>query len=173
MTSDTNANTRGRPDERELLDEVARHEGGIDALSLVQIFSQKGYLPYNTQRTMQRALDKGSIGPRPKAGCVLFARLPSHQLRCGVKQTAFSGVTVRSRRIRGTGSSGGPETVSSIRKRPPTFRRYSDRTRGQVRCLSYTPATHHQSCPGRASAGGKLRVKNRQSSRSNLGFIRK
>ncbi|MES2196355.1 MAG: hypothetical protein V4517_18195 [Pseudomonadota bacterium] len=66
MTSETTANTRGRPGERELLDEVARHEGGIDALSLVQIFSQRGYLPYNVQRIMQRALDKGALALGPK-----------------------------------------------------------------------------------------------------------
>ncbi|MCK1641908.1 hypothetical protein IVA95_31260 [Bradyrhizobium sp. 157] len=65
MTSDTKA-SKGRPDERELLDEVARHEAGIDALSLVQLFSQKGYLPYDIQRTMQRALDKGVLVLGPK-----------------------------------------------------------------------------------------------------------
>ncbi|MCK1305708.1 MULTISPECIES: hypothetical protein [unclassified Bradyrhizobium] len=53
--------TTGRPDERELLAEVSRHPDGIDALTLVQIFSQRGYEPYNIQRTMQRALDKGAL----------------------------------------------------------------------------------------------------------------
>jgi hypothetical protein len=51
----------GRPTERELLDEVARHTDGIDALSLAKLFEAKGYEPYNVQRAMQRALDTGVL----------------------------------------------------------------------------------------------------------------
>lgn len=61
MMSETTTNTKGRPDERELLDEVARHVDGIDARTLVHVFVTKGYGRYDIQRTIQRALDKGAL----------------------------------------------------------------------------------------------------------------
>jgi hypothetical protein len=51
----------GRPTIRELLDEVERHENGIDALDLAGIFINKGFPSYSVQRTLQSALDRGEL----------------------------------------------------------------------------------------------------------------
>jgi hypothetical protein len=50
-----------RPTERDVLEEVARHPEGIDAVTLVSSFEGKGYHPYSIQRVVQLALDKGSL----------------------------------------------------------------------------------------------------------------
>jgi hypothetical protein len=49
------------PTEQELLDEVAKHPEGIDAVTLGKIFESQGYKTYSIQRVLQRALDNGSL----------------------------------------------------------------------------------------------------------------
>jgi hypothetical protein len=56
----------GCPSEHVLLEEVARHPQGIDAVSLADIFLKQGHHAYDVQRAMQRALDKGVLELGPK-----------------------------------------------------------------------------------------------------------
>lgn len=66
MAPGAGATGKERPTERELLDEVARHHDGIDALTLTTTFTEMGYHPYSVQRTIQRAMDKGDLEVGPK-----------------------------------------------------------------------------------------------------------
>ena len=55
-------NTSARAlDLKELLEEVGKHEVGIDALTLAKALVAKGHHPYAIQRTIQVALDRGEL----------------------------------------------------------------------------------------------------------------
>jgi hypothetical protein len=71
MTFPAAATDTDRPTEAELLEVVAQHRDGIDALSLAHIFTAKGYEAYNVQRVMQRALDRGALELGPQLKFVL------------------------------------------------------------------------------------------------------
>jgi hypothetical protein len=48
-------------DAKELLDEVGKHDQGVDALTLARTLMGKDYHPYAIQRAIQVALDRGDL----------------------------------------------------------------------------------------------------------------
>jgi hypothetical protein len=55
-------NTPPRPlDPKELLEEVGKHEAGVDALTLAKALIARGHHPYAIQRAIQAALDRGDL----------------------------------------------------------------------------------------------------------------
>jgi hypothetical protein len=55
-------NTSNRAlDPKELLEEVGKHEAGIDALTLAKALVAQGHHPYAIQRAIQIALDRGDL----------------------------------------------------------------------------------------------------------------